>query len=162
MKFKYSKILSNIDKILEICLWRSVRLVKLKVYFFKRTLRKFSQNFKNSFFAENTGIDTFVCESNGTRTYDHIVRKRTLNHLAKLAKYFWMMELRREYLSVRCIWLYVVIISRTRFRVSLHSIIAWMSRNSLLETGPICLSDCNGTQTHSHLVRKRTLNHLAI
>ena len=23
------------------------------------------------------------------------------------------------------------------------------------------LSDCNGTRTHNHLVRKRTLNHLA-
>ena len=29
--------------------------------------------------------------------------------------------------------LYVIIMSRTRFRVNLHSIVAWMSRNSLLE-----------------------------
>ena len=33
--------------------------------------------------------------------------------------------------------LYVLIMSRTRFRVNLHSIFAWMSRNSLLETGAI-------------------------
>ena len=26
---------------------------------------------------------------------------------------------------------------RTRFRVNLHSVVAWMSRNSLLETGAI-------------------------
>ena len=26
----------------------------------------------------------------------------------------------------------------------------------------LALSDCNGTRTHNHLVRKRTLNHLAI
>ena len=32
-------------------------------------------------------------------------------------------------------WLYVLIISRTRFRVNPHSIIAWMARNSLLEAG---------------------------
>ena len=31
--------------------------------------------------------------------------------------------------------LYVLIMSRTHFKVNLHSIIAWMSRNSLLETG---------------------------
>ena len=25
----------------------------------------------------------------------------------------------------------------------------------------LILSDCNGTRTHNHLIRKRTLNHLA-
>ena len=32
-------------------------------------------------------------------------------------------------------WLYVLMMSRTHFRVNLHSIVAWMSRNSLLEAG---------------------------
>ena len=32
-------------------------------------------------------------------------------------------------------WLYVLIMSCTRFRVIPHSIVAWMSRNSLLEIG---------------------------
>ena len=32
-------------------------------------------------------------------------------------------------------WLYVIIMSRTRFRVNPHSIVAWMSRNSLLKAG---------------------------
>ena len=37
-----------------------------------------------------------------------------------------------------------------------------MSRNSLLEASEIwSLSDSNWTRTHSHLVHKRTLNHLA-
>ena len=36
-----------------------------------------------------------------------------------------------------------------RFRVNPHSIVAWMSRNFLLE-----LSDCNGTLTNKHLVRE--------
>ena len=31
-------------------------------------------------------------------------------------------------------WLYVIIMSRTRFRVNLYSIVAWMSRKSLLAT----------------------------
>ena len=29
-----------------------------------------------------------LCDRNGTRTYKHLVRKRTLNHLAKLTKEF--------------------------------------------------------------------------
>ena len=33
--------------------------------------------------------------------------------------------------------LYVLIKTRTRFRVNLHSIVVWMSRNSLLKTGSI-------------------------
>ena len=32
-------------------------------------------------------------------------------------------------------WLYVLVMSRTRFRVNPHSIVAWMSGNSLLEAG---------------------------
>ena len=31
--------------------------------------------------------------------------------------------------------LYVIVMPRTRFSVNLHSIVAWMSRNSLLEAG---------------------------
>ena len=39
------------------------------------------------------------------------------------------------FLSNGC--LYVIIMSRPRFRVNLHSIVAWMSRNSFFETGTI-------------------------
>ena len=35
------------------------------------------------------------------------------------------------------LWLYVIIMSRKRFRVNLLSIVAWISRNSLLETAAI-------------------------
>ena len=35
----------------------------------------------------------------------------------------------------RIFLLYVLIMSRTRFRVNLHFIVAWMARTSLLETG---------------------------
>ena len=45
--------------------------------------------------------------------------------------------------------------SRARFRVNLHSIVAWSGREIWR------LRDCNWTQTQNHLVRKRTLNHLA-
>ena len=60
-------------------------------------------------------------DCNGTRTHNHLVRKWTLTHLAKLTK---MIELCYEYLSVRSIWLYVLTISRTCFRVNPHSIVA--------------------------------------
>ena len=44
-----------------------------------------------------------------------------------------MIELCSEYLSVQCIWLNVLVMSLTDFRVNPHSVFAWMSRNSLLE-----------------------------
>ena len=66
-----------------------------------------------------------LSDRNENRTKNHLVKKRTLNHLAKLAKL-----LSCENLSVKCIWLYVLIMSRTRFRVNVRSIVAWMSRNS--------------------------------
>ena len=46
-----------------------------------------------------------------------------------------MMELCSEYLSLRCVWLYVLFISRTRIRVNPHSIMSWMSMIPLLEEG---------------------------
>ena len=46
-----------------------------------------------------------------------------------------MIELFSEYLSVRCIWLYVIVMLSKRFRVNPLSIVAWMSRNSFLESG---------------------------
>ena len=42
-------------------------------------------------------------------------------------------ELRSEYLSVACTWLYVLVMLRTRFRVKLHSIIDWMSMDYFIE-----------------------------
>ena len=153
----------------------------------------------------------WLSDCNGTRTHNHLVRKRTINHLAKLAKWLscavstylygvfacmfyschvrvwewihtlqlpecqgtpcskqapylkikWlqrdsnpqpltsskntqpfgqtgqMIELCCEYLSVRCIWLCVFIMSRTSLRVNPHSAVAWISRNSLHEAGAI-------------------------
>ena len=59
-----------------------------------------------------------------------------------------------SYTFVYC--LYVLIISSTRFRLNPHSIVAWMSRNSLHDIWG--LSDCNGTQTQKHIVQRLTLN----
>ena len=61
------------------------------------------------------------------------------------------------------LWLYVIILSRTNFRVNPHSIVC-LNVNELFarSRGHIwSLSDSNGIRTHSHLVCKRTLNYLA-
>ena len=60
----------------------------------------------------------------------------TFNHIHKSTRMLRLpLSLCYEYLSAWCIWLYVLIMSRTRFRVNPHSMVVWMSRNSLLETG---------------------------
>ena len=67
-----------------------------------------------------------------------------------------------EYLSVWCIWLHAIVLPCTRFRVNLPSILAGMSTNSLLKTGPLYeVYDSNGIQTHKHLAHKQSFNHLA-
>ena len=72
-----------------------------------------------------------------------------------------MIELCSGYLSVRCIWLYVLVMSRTRFRVNPPCSVAWMSRNYLLEAGAIWnFSECIWSPTQNHFARKRTINHL--
>ena len=57
-------------------------------------------------------------------------------------------KLRKQKVKTQRLWrykmeeqLYVIIMSRTRFRVNPHSIVTWMSRNALLETGAINRSD---------------------
>ena len=73
-----------------------------------------------------------------------------------------MIELSCEYLSVRGIWMYIIIISRTSFRVNLQYIVclnvkkllAW-SRDHTWSS-----SDSNMIRTQNHLVRKETLNYL--
>ena len=74
-----------------------------------------------------------------------------------------MIELCCEYLSVRCIWLYVIIMSRTSFKVNPHTII-FLNVKELLARSRCyiwSLSDSKEIRTHNHLVRKQTLNHLA-
>ena len=74
-----------------------------------------------------------------------------------------MIELCCEYLSVRCIWLYVIIMTRTSFRVNPHAKVCLNFKELLAQSRRHIwsLSDSNETRTHNYLVRKRTLNHLA-
>ena len=55
----------------------------------------------------------------------------------------------------------VLITSHTRFRVNLHSAVAWMSGKSLIKTSAISESDSCGSWTQNHLICKWTLNYLA-
>ena len=59
--------------------------------------------------------------------------------------------------------MYVIIMSRTSFRVNLHSIV-YLNVKKLFARNRRhiwSLSGSNGIQTHSYLVRKQTLIHLA-
>ena len=56
-----------------------------------------------------------------------------------------MIELCSEYLSVRCIWLQVLVMRRTWFRMNPHSIAACMSGYSLLEGGAKSEGEVTGT-----------------
>ena len=62
-----------------------------------------------------------------------------------------------------CITLYVIIMSRTSFRVNLHSIVCLNIKELLTRSrrNIWSLSDSNRIQTHNHLVSKRTRNDLA-
>ena len=66
-------------------------------------------------------------DCNSTQSQNYLVWKRRLNDLAKLAN--WLSYVLSTYLY----WLYVLVMSRMRFKVNPHSIVAWISRNSLLE-----------------------------
>ena len=58
-------------------------------------------------------------------------------------------------------WLYVIVMSRTHSRVNPHYICLNVKEVFARNERDIWnLSDFNGTRTHNHLVRKRTLNHL--
>ena len=65
-----------------------------------------------------------------------------------------------EYLSIWCIWLYVLVMSHMRFRVNSHSSCLNVKKLLAQSRHEIwSLSDCNWTRTQNHLVYKRTLNH---
>ena len=70
-----------------------------------------------------------VPDYNRIRTNNDLVRKRTLNDLAKLAQYLSCVV--RTYLFGA---LTLILHVTYAFRVSLHSVIDWMSRNSMLKT----------------------------
>ena len=73
-----------------------------------------------------------------------------------------IIELCCEHLSVRCIWLYVIVMSRMSLRLNLHSIVCLNVKELLARSKRHIWSlNDNKIQTHNNLVCKWTLNHLA-
>ena len=73
-----------------------------------------------------------------------------------------MIDLHFEYLSVWCIWIYLIIMSCATFTVNPHSVV-WLIIIELLGRSKLriwSLSGTNESRTLNHLVRKWTLNHL--
>ena len=96
--------------------------------------------------------------SNGIRTHAHLVRKRTLNHLAKLPKWLSCVLSTYMYGAFDCV------LFSCRIRVS-----EWITLFSYLNVKEHLaqnrydiwsLGDRNGIRTHNHLVCKGTLNRL--
>ena len=71
-----------------------------------------------------------MSDSIGIRTHNCLVHERTLNHLAKLPKWLSCVASTNLYGAFDCMLLCHVQVSEW-----IHSIVASMSRNALLETG---------------------------
>ena len=100
-----------------------------------------------------------LSNSNGIWTHNHLVRKLNTQPFSQTGQ---MIELCYEYLSIWCIWLYVII-CHVRVSEWIHTLkFAWMSRKLLAWSRRHIwrLSDSNGIRTHNHLVCKRKLHHL--
>ena len=107
----------------------------------------------------NSGDISSLSGSNGTRTHNHLVRKRTLNHLAKLTK--WLSWVASSYLYG--VFDCMLLSCHVRVSAWIHNICSLdfkehLSRN---RRNIWSLSDCNRIWSHNHLVCKRTLTRLA-
>ena len=59
-------------------------------------------------------------------------------------------------------YLYVIIMCRTSFRVNLHCNLPECQGTPYSKQAPyVKFNDINGIRTHNYLIRKQTLNHLA-
>ena len=99
-----------------------------------------------------------VSYCNWNRTQNHLVRKQTLNHLAKLSK--WLSCILGTYLcgAFDCMFLSC----HLHVSESIHTLcvdIKEIHAQSMHEIWN--LSYCNWIRTQNHLVRNPTLNHLA-
>ena len=97
------------------------------------------------------------CNWNWTHI-NHLVHKRTLNHLAKLAKWLSCVVSTYMYGAFDCMFLSChvhALNESTLYRcLNVKELLA-RSRHQIWS-----LSDCHWTRTHNHLVHKWKLNHL--
>ena len=100
-----------------------------------------------------------ICDCNCTQSHNHLVCKRTLNHLAKLAKWLSCVVSTYPYDAFDCIFLSChKLVSESICTLQLFNVKKLFAQNRCDIWN---LSDCNGTQTHNHIFSKRTLNRLA-
>ena len=92
----------------------------------------FSELFVNFNFVQIFSSCCFSYGNDETQIQNSLILLRTPNRQCFLYE-----SKISEFKSHHLLWLYVPIMPRTRLRVNPHSIVSWMSRNSLLETGAI-------------------------
>ena len=121
--------------------------------------RQRNEGFEGGNFGEFLKQAKARSDCNWTWSHNHLIYKRTLNHLAKLAN--WLSCVVSTYLY-------------SAFDLcSYHVMYAFQSESTLYSCLNVkellaqsrckiwSLSDCNWTRTHNHLVHKWTLSHLA-
>ena len=100
-----------------------------------------------------------LSDYNRTQTHNQLVRKRTLNHLAKLTKWLSCIVSTYLYGAFDCSSRHVTYLFQSESTLcsclNIKELLAW-NRSDIWN-----LSECNKTQTHNHLLRKQTFNHLA-
>ena len=94
------------------------------------------------------------------RTHHRFVHKRTLDHLAKLAKWFSCVLTTYLYGAFECMF-WSCHICDSEWIHTLNSCLNVQELVTRSRRKIWSLSDCNWTRTHNHLVWKRTLNYLA-
>ena len=94
---------------------------------------------------------------NWTRTQNHLVRKGTLNHLAKLTKLLSCVLSTCLYGRFDCMFLSCQVFEKESKIYSCLNVKELLARRNRQIWSS---SDCRWTQTQNHLVRKGTLNHL--
>ena len=96
-----------------------------------------------------------LSDSNGIWTRNHLVRKRTLNHLTKLAK--WLGHVVSTYLCDAVCYYRVTYVFQSES--TLHSCLNAKELLGRSKCNIQVLSDSNGIRTLNPLLRKITLNH---
>ena len=99
-----------------------------------------------------------LSDCNWTRTHNHFFPKRTLNHLAKLAK--WLNGVMSTYLYVDLTVCFFHVTYTFQSESILYSCLNVKELLLRSKREIWSLSDCNWTRTQNHLILKRTLNHL--
>ena len=93
-----------------------------------------------------------LSDSNGIRTHNHLVRKRTLNHLAKLVKWLSCVVSTYLYGAFDC----MLLSCHVRVSERIHTLqFSWMSRNSLLS---LKLQICHLLRARSSLTFRQTID----